>query len=90
MKPERSKLARLAIAYYVKFERHVPAPALRLLNAGDLAAILQDSLATGVPISEGEFGWFKPPEYRLGGCILRDETPNEASHTNEPDRGKPR
>jgi len=90
MKREPSILAGLVIAYHERFGRHVPEPALRRVDAGLLTALLQESLATGVPISEGEFGWFKPPEYRLGGCILRDETPNEASHTNEPDGGKPR
>ena len=75
MKREPSILAGLVIAYRARFGRHVPAPALRRAEAGQLAALLEDSLATGVPIPEGEFGWFKPPEYRLGGCILRDESP---------------
>jgi hypothetical protein len=85
MKAEPSLLARLVIAYYKRLGRHVPEPALRRVDAGLLAALLQDSLATGVPISEGEFGWFKPPEYRRGGCILRDENPDRATPKREPD-----
>jgi hypothetical protein len=57
MRAERSKLARLVIAYHERFGRHVPEPALRRVDAGLLAALVQDSLVTGVPISEGEFGW---------------------------------
>ena len=51
MRTKPSKLAQLVIAYQEKFRRHVPESALRLLNAGDLAAMLQDSLASGVPLS---------------------------------------
>ena len=75
MRAESSTLARLVIAYHEKFGRHVPEPALRRVDAGLLAALLQDSLATCVPISEGEFGWLRLPEYRPGGCILREESP---------------
>jgi hypothetical protein len=45
MRAEPSKLAQLVIAYYEKFGRHVPTSALRYLDAGELAAHLQDSLA---------------------------------------------
>ena len=74
MKSEPSKLARLVIAYQEKFGRHVPEPALRRVDAGVLAAKLEDSLASGVPISELELVCSLPVEFRLGGCILRDET----------------
>jgi len=73
MKREPSILAGLVITYHERFARHVPEPALRQVDAGYLAALIQDSLATGVPISEGEFGWVRPPEYSPGGCILRDD-----------------
>ena len=85
MRDEPSELARLVVAYRERFGRHVPEPALRRVDAGLLAALLQDALATGVPISEGEFGWFKPTEYRRGGCILRDENPERATPTKGPD-----
>jgi hypothetical protein len=48
---EPSILARLVIAYHERFERHVPEAALRRVEAGLLAAIVQESLATGVPIT---------------------------------------
>ncbi len=82
MKAEPSKLARLVIAYYEKFGRHVPESALRLLDAGDLAPMLQDSLATGVPLSET--GWDRAPPIGFsprGCCIVlggaRDPTPTK-------------
>jgi hypothetical protein len=79
MRAEPSKLARLVIAYHERFGRHVPEPALRRAEAGRLVALIQDSLATGVPIPEGEFGWVRLPEYRPGGCILPDENPERAT-----------
>jgi hypothetical protein len=82
MKREPSILAELVIAYHEKFLRHVPEPALRRAEAGLLAALLQDSLATGVPISEGEFGWLRLPEYSPGGCIIPDES--SSTPTREP------
>ena len=75
MRVEPSKLAQLVIAYHEKFGRYVPAPALRLLDAGDLAAILQDSLATGVPLSETGWGWASPMEFSPRGCCLPYENP---------------
>ena len=87
MRVEPSKLAQLVIAYHEKFGRHVPALALRLLNAGDLAAILQDSLATGVPLSETGWGRASPIEFRPRGCIVivHDENPERATPTKGPD-----
>ena len=40
---------------------------------GLLAALIQDSLATGVPISEAEWCEDTPYEFPPGGCILREE-----------------
>ena len=60
-----SKLAQLVIAYQERFGGHVPARVLRLLDA---APIIQDSLATGVPLSET--GWASPIEFSPRGCIM--------------------
>ena len=73
MKPEPSTLARLVIAYHERFGRHVPEPALRRVDAGTLASLIQDALATGVPIAEAEGCYDSPFEFPLGGCILREE-----------------
>jgi hypothetical protein len=70
MRVKPSKLAQLVIAYHEKFGRYVPAPALRLLDAGDLAPILQHSLASGVPLSETGWGWTSPMEFSPRGCIM--------------------
>ena len=85
MKFEPSKLARLVIAYHEKFGRHVPESALRLRDAGDLAAILQDSLANGAPISETCGGWDSPMEFSPRGCIVREESPESATPTKGSD-----
>src|SRR5450759_5327415 len=87
MRVEPSKLVRLVIAYHEKFGRHVPAPALRLLNAGDLAAILQDSLATGVPLLETGWGRASSIEFSPRGCIVivDDENAERAMPTKGPD-----
>lgn len=75
MRVKPSKLAQLVIAYHEKFGRYVPVAALRLLNAGDLAAILQDSLATNTPLAETDWyraspmGFFFSPR----GCCVVDE-----------------
>jgi len=71
MKSEPSKLPRLLTAYYEKFQRHVPESALHKLNAGELAVRLQESLASGEPISEVES---EAPLVELGlrVCILRE------------------
>jgi hypothetical protein len=87
MKFEPSKLAQLVIAYHGKFGRYVPAPALRLLDAGDLAAMLQDSLATGVPLAETGCGRASPIEFgpfRRGGCCIIDKNPEGAMPTKLP------
>ena len=84
MRAELSKLAQLVIAYHEKFGRHVPESALRLLTAGDLAAILQDSLATGVPISQTEWDLASPIEFSPRGCIVR-EGPEHAPPKKGPD-----
>src|ERR1700674_4501689 len=60
MRVEPSKLAQLVNAYHQKFGRYVPARVLRLLDA---APIIQDSLATGVPLSETEWGRASPMEF---------------------------
>ena len=70
MKYEPSKLAGLVTAYHERFGRHAPEPALRRVEARLLADLIQDSLTSGVPISEGEFGWFSPRQYPKGGCML--------------------
>lgn len=73
MKPEPSKLAPLVIAYHQKFGDHVPEPVLRQVDARALVALVQGSLATGVPISEAEWCGDSPFEFPPGGCILREE-----------------
>ena len=86
MRAEPSKLAQLVIAYHEKFGRHVPESAQRLLAAGDLAAILQLSLATNVPLPEA--GWDPDSSFEFsphGGCIIRDENPEPVKPTKGPD-----
>jgi len=88
MRVEPSKLAKLMIAYREKFGRYVPESALRLLAAEKLAAILQDSLATGVPLAKT--GWdssieFGTREFRLDGCIIPDENSGRVMSTKGPD-----
>ena len=75
MRAEPSKLARLVVAYHEKFGRHVPESALRSLDARDLAPILHDALATGVPLFETR--WDSDPEvgFRPGGCCIVQEDP---------------
>jgi hypothetical protein len=87
MKSEPSKLARLVIAYHEKFGRHAPDSALRRGDARDLAAMLEDSLATGVPISEHEWGRTSPFQYSPRGCtvIVRGENPESATPKKGPD-----
>ena len=85
MRAEPSKLARLVIAYYQKFGKHVPESALRLLDAGALAAHLQDSLANGVPLSETGWGTPSPFEFSPRGCIVLEERPESATPTKGPD-----
>jgi|SRR5450631_1619328 hypothetical protein len=58
MRAELSKLARLVIAYHERFGRHVPEPTLRRVDAGRLAAFVQDSLVTGA-VCVGMLG--RPP-----------------------------
>ena len=83
MRVEPSKLAQLVIGYYEKFGRHVPELALRHLDAGDLAARLQDSLANGVPLSES--GWGRAPsmQYSPRGCTSIFQIP-EATWRKRP------
>jgi hypothetical protein len=73
MKPEPYKLAPLVIAYYEKFGDHLAEAVLRKFDAGELAPILQVSLATGVPISEADWCYDSTLEYPPGGCIIREE-----------------
>ena len=90
MKVESSKLAELVIAYYQKFGRHVPESALQLLDAGDLAAILQDSLVTNLPLAETGWSQASPIEFgpfRRGGCCIMDENPERATPTKLPTDG---
>jgi hypothetical protein len=77
MKPERSKLARLVIACYVKFGRHAPEPALRRVDARELAGMLEDSLATEMPLSETGWGWASPREFSPRDCIMDRATPTK-------------
>ncbi len=70
MRVEPSKLAQLVIAYREKFGRYVPESALRLLNAGELAALLQDSLATNTPLAETGWGRASPMEFSPHGCCI--------------------
>jgi hypothetical protein len=85
MRVEPSKLAQLVIAYQEKFGRHVPESALRLLDAGDLAALLQESLATNSPLMETGWGTPSPFEFSPRGCIVREERPDSATPTKGPD-----
>ena len=70
MRVEPSKLARLVVEYHEKFGHHVPESALRVLDAGTLAPMLQDALATGVPLSET--GWDSAPliGFSPRGCCI--------------------
>jgi hypothetical protein len=72
-----SKLAKLVIAYHEKFGRYVPVQALRLLDAGDLVPIVENSLATGVPLSETGWGWASTLEFSPRGCIIDRATPTK-------------
>jgi hypothetical protein len=78
MRVELSKLAQLVIAYHEKFGRYVPARVLRLLDA---APIIQDSLATGVPLSETGLDWASI-EYSARGCCIVDERPTPTTGPN--------
>ena len=84
MGAEPSKVARLVIAYFEKFGRHVPEPTLRRVDAGHLAALIQNSLASGVPLSEADWGWIVPRQYGPGGCIVRFH-PERATPKRGPD-----
>lgn len=67
MRTDTSKLAPLAIAYHARFGLHVPRLALRLIGPRELADLLQDSLDTGVPLSEA--GWYLDKYvFSPGGC----------------------
>ena len=85
MKAEPSKLARLVIAYYEKFGGHVPESALRALDAGDLAPILQNALATDAPLSET--GWNRAPPIGFSprGCCIVLEEPENPTPAKGPD-----
>jgi len=85
MKAESSVLSQLVITYYEKFGRHVPESALRLLTAGDLAAMLQDALATNVPLAETGWGPGSPFEFSPCGCCIILEEPEHAAPTKGPD-----
>ena len=67
-------MAKLVIAYHEKFGRYVPARVLRLLDA---APIIQDALATGVPIPDTERGRASPMEFSPRGCIMDRATPTK-------------
>jgi hypothetical protein len=73
MRGEPSKLAQLAIAYHKKFGRHVPESCLRLHEAGELATVLQRSLATEVPLSEAVRA--SPFEFSPRGCCVPNKRP---------------
>jgi hypothetical protein len=84
MRVDPSLLAQLVIAYHEKFGRHVPESALRLHAAGDMAAMLQDALATSVPLTEAGLGSDSPLEFSPRGCIVREE-PYRAPPKKGPD-----
>ena len=69
-----SKLAELVIASQARFGDHAPARVLRLLDA---APIIQDALATGVPLSETGWEWASPMEFSPRGCIMDRAMPTE-------------
>jgi hypothetical protein len=85
MKPEPSTLARLVIAYHERFGRHAPESALRHVDTGELAAILEASLATGVPLADTGWAPALRFEFRPGGCIVRDDDLESAMPTKKPD-----
>lgn len=70
MKFESSELAQLVVAYRKKFEKHVPLPALKLLEAVDLVPILIDALATNTPLAETGWGRASQVEFSPRGCIM--------------------
>jgi hypothetical protein len=80
-----SKVAQLVVAYYARFGRHVPEPTLRRVNAGHLAALIQDSLSSGVQLSEADWGWIVPRVCGLRGCIARFEDLERATPKRGPD-----
>ena len=69
-----SKLAQLVITYHERFGDHVPAQVLRLLDA---ALIIQDSLVTGVPLSETGWDRASPMDFSPRGCIMDKATPTK-------------
>ena len=69
-----SKLAQLVITYQERFGDQVPAQVLRLLDA---ALIIQDSLVTGVPLSETGWGRASPMDFSPRGCIMDRATPTK-------------
>jgi hypothetical protein len=73
MRAEPSKLARLVIAYHERFGEHAPDSALRRVDGRVLAAMLEDALATSVPIAEAELAYSAQLKFRLGGCTIREE-----------------
>jgi hypothetical protein len=85
MNPEPSALARLVIAYHEMFGSHAPESVLRRADPGDLAAMLEASLATGVPIAEAELGYASPVEFNPRGCVLRSDNPDRATPKKGPD-----
>ena len=85
MRAEPSLSAQFVITYHEKFGRDVPESAWRLLAAGELAAILQGSLATDLPLAETGWGRTSPLEFSPRGCIVRDESPDRATPTRGPD-----
>jgi hypothetical protein len=86
MKAERSKLARLVIAYYEKFGRHVPESALRRVDAKALAARLQHALTTNMPLAETAWGQTSVLQFSPRGCcIIRDVNPEGTTPRKRPD-----
>jgi hypothetical protein len=85
MKPEPSTLARLVIAYHERFGRHVPESTFRHIDTGDLAAMPEVALTTGVPLAEA--GWAPACRFEFSprGCIVRDDDLEVAMPTKKSD-----
>jgi hypothetical protein len=77
MKFEPSKLAQRVVAYQAHFGKQVPTEALRILQPGDLVALIQKAIDTNTPLAETDWyraspmGFFFSPR---GCCIVDEQT----------------